>query len=296
MNCAQPCRLEPVIAQQNLSRLSNRLAARGGRRVPESVLERDYCLTWFLIALSRTPLRQRLAFKGGTALKTCYFGDYRFSEDLDFTLLKETPFETIRQELDPLFAEAQRAAGILLRFAREDRRPHANSFTFYLGYEGPLPATAAGKEVKVDITIRERLVFPLVDRPVLRSYNEYADVPTHAKVRVYSLEEIAAEKMVALTDRARNEPRDLYDAWYLLTHRHVDPESIAGAVRQKWDFRGKSLSEVLGEFPLKETRLRKLWAVRLAAQMVQLPEFDAVFRAVKRAFRQAGLGSQKQQL
>jgi len=283
-----------MIPQQNLSRLSNHLAKQGGRRIPESVLERDYCLTWFLIALSRTPLRPRLAFKGGTALKACYFGDYRFSEDLDFTLLKETPFETIRQELDLLFTEAQRATGILLRFAREDRQPHANSHTFYLGYEGPLPATTAGKEVKVDITIRERIVFPLVDRPVLRSYSEYADVPTHAKVRVYSLEEIATEKLVALMDRARNEPRDLYDAWYLFTHRHVDPEKLASAVKQKWDFRGKSLSEVLGEFSLKETRYRKLWAVRLAAQMVQLPEFDAVFRAVKRAFRQAGLGSQKQ--
>jgi hypothetical protein len=281
-----------MIPQQNLSRLSNRLYKPGGRRIPESVLERDYCLTWFLIALSRTPLRHRLAFKGGTALKLCYFGNYRFSEDLDFTLLKETPFETIRQELAPLFAEAQRAAGILLRFAREDRHPHANSHTFYLGYEGPLPATAAGKEVKVDITIRERIVFPLVDRPVLRSYNEYADVPTHAKVHVYSLEEIAAEKMVALMDRARNEPRDLYDAWYLFTNRHVDPDRLARAVKQKLDFLGKSLSEVMEvmrEFPLKETRLRKLWAVRLAAQMVQLPEFDAVFRAVKRAFRQAGL-------
>jgi len=280
-----------VIAQQNLSRLSNRLYTPGGRRIPESVLERDYCLTWFLIALSRTPLRHRLAFKGGTALKACYFGDYRFSEDLDFTLLKEAPFETIRQELDPLFAEAQRAAGILLRFAREDRHPHANSHTFYLGYEGPLPATAAGKEVKVDITIREQIVFPLVDRPVLRSYNEYADVPTHAKIHVYTLEEIAAEKMVALTDRARNEPRDLYDAWYLFTNRHVDPDRLAGAVKQKLDFRGKSLSEGMREFPLKETRLRKLWATRLAAQIVRLPEFDAVFRAVKRAFRQAGLSS-----
>ncbi len=277
-----------MIPQQNLSRLSNRLYTPGARRIPESVLERDYCLTWFLIALSRTPFRQRLAFKGGTALKACYFGDYRFSEDLDFTLLEETPFETIRQELGSLFSEAQRAAGIPLRFAREDRHPHANSYTFYLGYEGPLPATAAGKEVKVDITIRERIVFSLVDRPVLRSYNEYSDIPTHAKVRVYSLEEIAAEKMVALMDRARNEPRDLYDAWYILTNRHVNPDRLASAVKQKWDFRGKSLSEVIEEFPLKETRYRKLWAVRLAAQMVQLPEFDAVFRAVKRAFRQAG--------
>ena len=71
-----------MIPQRHLSLLSNRLARAGGRRIPEAVLERDYCLAWFLVALSRSALRDRLVFKGGTALKRCYFGDYRFSEDL----------------------------------------------------------------------------------------------------------------------------------------------------------------------------------------------------------------------
>lgn len=36
-------------------------------------------------------LRDSLLFKGGTALKKCYFGDYRFSEDLDFTAVGSVP-------------------------------------------------------------------------------------------------------------------------------------------------------------------------------------------------------------
>ena len=140
-----------MIPPRNLSRLANRLAQAGGRRLPETVLERDYCLAWFLVALSRTPLRERLAFKGGTAIKRCYFGGYRFSEALDFTLATETSFEQIRRDLDPVFAEAKRATGAVFRFAREDRRTHANSHTFYLGYEGPLPGPAAGRELKLDI-------------------------------------------------------------------------------------------------------------------------------------------------
>ncbi len=63
-----------MIPQRNLSLLSNRLAREGGRRIPEAILERDYCLAWFLVGLSRTPLRKLLVFKGGTALKRCYFG------------------------------------------------------------------------------------------------------------------------------------------------------------------------------------------------------------------------------
>ena len=74
-----------MIPRRNLSLLSNRLARNGSRRIPEAVLERDYCLSWFLVGLSRTPLTDNLAFKGGTAIKKCYVPEYRFSEDLDFT-------------------------------------------------------------------------------------------------------------------------------------------------------------------------------------------------------------------
>jgi len=278
-----------MIPPRNLSLLANRLAQAGGRRLPETVLERDYCLAWFLVALSRTPLRERLAFKGGTAIKRCYFGGYRFSEDLDFTLATETTFEEIRRDLDPVFAEAKRATGAVFGFAREDRRTHANSHTFYLGYEGPLPGPAAGRELKVDITIREHLVLPLENRPVLQGYEEYADLPDDAKIRVYSLGEIMAEKLVALTDQARNEPRDLYDVWYLVDGNHVDVADVVDAIEQKWAFRGKKLADVCGEFAAKEPRYRKLWGPRLSSQMVDLPEFDAVYRMVRRALRQAGV-------
>src|SRR3989304_8961510 len=188
--------------QRNLSRLSNRLMRGGGRRVPERVLERDYCLSWFLVGLSRNPLRDRLLFKGGTALKKCYFADYRFSEDLDFTLARPVEFDPVRRELETAFEAAHQVSGVVLRYARDDRHPHANSYTFYLGYEGPLPGGPAGKEVKVDMTIREEVVFPIEDRPVLRGSPEYEDLPADARVRVYSLREIAAEKVVALLDRA----------------------------------------------------------------------------------------------
>ena len=39
-----------------------------------------------VIAIAESELRDKLAFKGGTALKRAYYPDYRFSEDLDFTL------------------------------------------------------------------------------------------------------------------------------------------------------------------------------------------------------------------
>jgi predicted nucleotidyltransferase component of viral defense system len=277
-----------VIPQRDLSLLSNRLAQRGGRRIPETVLERDYCLSWLLVGLSRSPLRSRLAFKGGTALKKCYFWDYRFSEDLDFTLTEETSWEEIERGFAAAFGETQRASGMEIRLDHLDRASHENSHTFYLAYEGPLPS-GPGKSVKTDITIRERIVLPLRELPVLRGYDEYRDLPEDARVQVYSLDEVAVEKTVALLDRARNEPRDLYDLWFLTANDQVRLPDLLDPVARKLEFRGLALAQVGKEFAAKEARYRKLWQVRLAAQMAALPDFDTVYRAVRRTLRQAGI-------
>ncbi len=121
-----------MIPQRSLSLLANRLAKEGGRRFQESVLERDYCLAWFLAALAESDLRTVLGFKDGTALKRCYFEDYRFSEDLDFTLTEPTEFEELVRRLEPIYAAVYAASGIVFQFDREDRQAHENSYTFYL--------------------------------------------------------------------------------------------------------------------------------------------------------------------
>ncbi len=235
-----------MIPQRHLSLLSNRLARAGGRRIPEAVLDRDYCLSWLLVGLSQSPLRERLLFKGGTALKKCYFPDYRFSEDLDFTLAQPVALETIRRELEEPFEVAYRASGVVLRYARDDRHPHANSYTFY-------------------------------------------HLPEDATIRVYSLPEIGAEKVVALLDRARNEPRDLYDLWHLTAHGHVSLDQVIEAVGRKLQARGQELKGLRGVIREKEGRYRRLWATRLSTQVAILPDFDQVFRGVRRALRQVGV-------
>lgn len=55
--------------------------------VPAPTVERDYVLAHCLVAVSRLPEAGSLVFKGGTALRMCYFDDYRYSADLDFSLI-----------------------------------------------------------------------------------------------------------------------------------------------------------------------------------------------------------------
>lgn len=78
---------------------------------------------------------------------------------------------------------------------------------------------------------------------------------------------MAVEKSVALLDRARNEPRDLYDLWFLTAGAHVDLSDLVDPVLRKLEFRGFALAQVGGQFAAKEARYKKLWQVRLAAQM-----------------------------
>jgi len=255
-------------------------------RIREDVLERDYCLAWLLNALSASDLRPVLAFKGGTALKRCYFSDYRFSEDLDFTLREPLTFEDIRARLELLYAFVYEHSGITFGFDRQDRQTHINSYTFYLRYIGPLPA---GNDVKVDVTLNERLSFPLRDRPILRGYEEFTDLPEGRSIGVYSLEEIAAEKTVALADPARNEPRDLYDLWHLTSNEGIPMDQLIPAICQKLEFRGNPVEGLQAAVAGKEARLEALWARKLAYQMASLPPFEQVFRAVRRTLRQANL-------
>jgi uncharacterized protein len=277
-----------VIPQRNLSLLSNRLAGAGRRRIPEAVLERDYCLAWFLVGLSQSSLRDGLAFKGGTALKRCYSGDYRFSEYLDFTLTEELPLESILAALEEVYDDVRHASGVAFRFARADRKQHRNTHTFYLAYEGPLPAVSE-KDVKVDITILERFACEPRERRVLRGYHEYADLPEDRAIRVYALDEIAIEKVAALTDSARSEPRDLYDLWYLTSGAHVDLATLVPELDSKLEFRGRARQGMKDALARKEARYRKLWSVRLGAQMAELPPFDDVYRSVCRTLREAGV-------
>jgi hypothetical protein len=59
-------------------------------RLLPNIVEKDYVLGWLLAGIDAHPdLSETWIFKGGTCLKKCYFETYRFSEDLDFTILDE---------------------------------------------------------------------------------------------------------------------------------------------------------------------------------------------------------------
>jgi hypothetical protein len=84
---------------------------------------------------------------------------------------------------------------------------------------------------------------------------------------------------------------NLYDLWYLTANGHVRLPDLLESIERKLEFRGLTLARAGKEFGAKEARYKKLWQVRLEAQMADLPEFDVVCRTIKRALRQAGIAT-----
>jgi predicted nucleotidyltransferase component of viral defense system len=184
-------------------------------RLRPDVVEKDYVLGWLLSALAQHPVcRDSWVFKGGTCIKKCYFETYRFSEDLDFSLLPSAPYtaEEIRQVLLSVTRTASELSGVLFpehlvevqQCYNKQRQP---AFQGKVSYIGPLrqPQTPTPPRVLFDITRHE----PVLDQPVQRPvFHPYPDIlPDGPPVTACSINELLAEKARALYERTR--PRDL---------------------------------------------------------------------------------------
>ena len=89
-------------------------AARDG--VKEQTVEKDYALTWFLLALSHLPgIRKLLRFKGGTCIRKMYFPHWRYSEDVDFTLTRPIPAKDIQLMVDSIAKKASQLSGVVFQ-------------------------------------------------------------------------------------------------------------------------------------------------------------------------------------
>jgi predicted nucleotidyltransferase component of viral defense system len=191
------------------------LAVASDLSLSHDIVEKDYVLGWLLAGIyAHEALAPVWTFKGGTCLKKCYFETYRFSEDMDFTLGDEAHLdaEYLRSAFADVSAWVYEESGLefpvdLMRFEMYRSPRGSVNCEGRIYYRGPLGRGGSLPRIKLDLTTNEVLVLPPVGRPVS---HPYSDAPTNGIVaRCYAYEEIFAEKIRALAERAR--PRDLYD-------------------------------------------------------------------------------------
>lgn len=240
----------------------------------EEVVEKDYVLGWLLAGIGAHPvLGSTRVFKGGTCLKKCYLETYRFSEDLDFTVLEEGPLSP--DDLLPILLEmldtVEQASGLELT-SREPvvrLRPGGQSAEGRIYYRGPR-STPGEARVKLDLTYDEIVAEPTVARVVAHAYED--ELPAPSSVRCYAFAEVFAEKLRALAQRAR--PRDLYDVVNLYRRADLagERELVLSILERKCEFKGipvPTLETVTA--PEKVADLRADWQAMLDHQLPELP-------------------------
>ena len=270
--------------------------ARRDSGLPWEVIERDYLLSWILAGISRVPvLRASLVFKGGTALKKCYFGEYRFSEDLDFTGLPGVPTgEALLNAVEEACAGATRILDeyapvdiVCARYTERDPHPDGQeAFTIRARFPWQKEPTT---RVTVEVTMDEPVLRPLTRQRILHEYGE----PMQAEVQVYALEEIVAEKLRAILQHARqleergwsrSRARDYYDLWRLFAAYgdQMDLTGFAALLGAKCAVRSAVFSRPDDFFPdVVLDHVEQTWAQWLGPLVAALPSFDTVITELR---------------
>ncbi len=246
----------------------------------EYVIEKDYTLGWLLAGIAVHPeIGQSWAFKGGTCLKKCYFETYRFSEDLDFTLINPDHLNEgfLLETFNQISKWVYDNAGIeipteTIRFHIYENPRGNNSSQGRVGYRGPLQRRGDLPRIKLDLTDDEVLVLEPVMREVHHPYSDRPEDGIH--VLSYDFEEVFAEKVRALAERER--PGDLYDVVHLYRREGLNPDRalILNTLAVKCQFKGIELPtmEILTNQPERED-LESDWEHMLAHQLPVLPPF-----------------------
>lgn len=283
--------------KSNLAPLRLRLdEERKKNNIQLNILEQDYVLSWVLFGISKIPeLRSKLAFKGGTALKKCYFGQYRFSEDLDFSFvgnIKEVDIEAYLFRARDIAIEEMELYMPLPKLIFEkytEKQPHPDGQIAYT-VKAQLPWHREPMvKVMVEITIKEAVVTPLIEKKLIHGYGE----ALNCSMMVYSLEEIIAEKLRAILqftkklherNWARSRVRDYYDLWNIFHkfNSEINFNIIKDILKQKCAIKNISFSNVDDFFqPIAIEEVNKTWEIWLKPLVIQLPKPNKVIIEIK---------------
>lgn len=181
-------------------------------------VEQDLIIERALMAIySNEYLKERLAFRGGTALHKLYLSPAaRYSEDIDLVQITAEPFGPIMDKLRDVLS-------FLGDKPIRKQKQHNNTLVYRFDSEGGIPL-----RLKVEVNCREHhTIFGIKGvKYAMQSewYKGEVSIPS------YQLAELLGTKMRALYQRRKG--RDLFDMWFAITQGNVDPMAIIEA----WEF------------------------------------------------------------
>lgn len=180
-----------MLSLEDLKRLSAKL------KIDRERIAREYYELLVLNEISENSWSKNLIFKGGTALRLAY-GSPRFSDDLDFSYTK-----TIRA--DDIFTFI---SNISAKYDLKVRETVEKRDTILAEFSIRHMNIPQAFRLKLEVSKRRSKTLQYEVR-LLRS----PVTPFEVLFNVQTLESILSEKLNAIRDR--NEPRDIFDIWYI---------------------------------------------------------------------------------
>ena len=234
--------------------------------VPETTVERDYAQNWLLKYLPT----KNMILKGGTRIRKLYIANFRFSDDLDFTLLEDLEKKDSEDEISNAVKGAKEESGIKFDDSLKINE-NVNGYVVLIHFR-VMRNVGNPLKIKLDFTNakKEIILLPVEKRPIIHPYSD----DYKAEILAYSLEEIVAEKTRALFERTR--PRDLYDVWDL--RDRVNKEKALELLEEKCRFEGVSINT--SSIIARKSDFDSAWENSLRHQLKQLPDFDKTFDKV----------------
>lgn len=169
--------------------------------VPTATIDKDWVLGHLLSGIfNNSYFQEHLIFKGGTCLKKCYFENYRFSEDLDFTSIHIEKKE-IRSNFKKVTQKVDSETGILFgKIKIADKKFEDN----LAAYECSIPFWGANhrknkklppeerwmSSIKIDFTMHEVICLKKEKKKIIHPYSDMLSSPF---INSYSIEEIISE-------------------------------------------------------------------------------------------------------
>jgi predicted nucleotidyltransferase component of viral defense system len=213
--------------------------------------------------------------KGGTSLRLLHVGEFRYSADLDFTVLDGSVNNALQA-----MASALAAARAHAQFPHLELTDEAKPT---IEYVGPLVGKQA-RRIKLDLSGDEYVesTEQLGIRPL------WDDLPEIGLVNVYTLREITAEKLRCMIQRLQC--RDLFDLYQLVDELGVDLADVADLFHRK--ARAKEIDPAIfsQRFDERLPQYRRRWQSEMSVHLPHdLLDIELVIRVVSRHLRKADL-------
>ncbi len=243
-------------------------------QVPAETIEKDYIISWILWSLSKSDIKDYFTFYGGTALKKIYFEDHRFSEDIDLISEKGFSKDQLHQFL-LCIEKIKEEVNIAVTIDYEKSQSMQSREIMYLLYDGFEEIVGAPKEIKIDFNMNTTIYGVSQLAGVIETYSDLKN--RRSLLNAMTSNSILANKIGMLFDISRDEPRDIYDIWFLLNRQQqfeFSFDQIQSIIKEKYSF--KPTTKMIKD----RLKLQQHWQTRLQKQIANLPEQHIVIQEI----------------